>query len=45
MNEIVDHIIYNIGTIFEYTKEKFRNDQNYKKIKEITDIVKNSFNN
>ena len=45
MNEIVDNIIYNIGTIFEYAKEKFRNDENYEKIKEITDIVKKSFNN
>lgn len=44
MNEIVDHIIYNIGTIFEYAKENFRNDENYEKIKRITEIVKNGFN-
>ena len=44
MNEIVDHIIDNIGTIFKYAKENFRNDENYRKIKEITDIVKINFN-
>ena len=44
MNEIADHIIDNIGTIFKYAKENFRNDENYRKIKEITDIVKINFN-
>ena len=42
--EIITFVIDNIGTIFEYAKENFRNDENYKKIKEITDIVKNNFN-
>ena len=44
MDDIVDHIIYNIGIIFDYAKKNFRNDENYKKIKEITEIVKSSFN-
>lgn len=44
MNEIVDDIIGNIRIIFDYAKENFRNDENYKKIKEITEIVKSNFN-
>jgi len=44
MNEIVDDIIGNIRIIFNYAKENFRNDENYKKIKEITEIVKSNFN-
>ena len=40
MNDVID----NIAKIFKYAKEKLRNDENYKKIKEITDIVKNNFN-
>lgn len=44
MGEIVDHIIYNIGIIFDYAKKNFRNDENYEKIKRITEIVKSNFN-
>lgn len=44
MDEISDGIIDNIGIIFDYAKTHFRNEENYEKIKRITEIVKSSFN-
>jgi len=44
MNEIVDDIIDSIGTVCEYAKNNFRNDNNYEEIKRINDIVKSEFN-
>lgn len=43
MIEVGDGIIDNIGKIFDYAKENFRNEENYKRISEITGIVKNGF--
>lgn len=45
MLEIVDDIIDNIGKIFEYAKLNFRTEDNYIRIKEITDIVKKELQN
>lgn len=42
MHEIVDDIIDNIGTVFDYAKNNFRNEEVYKKINNISDIVKNN---
>jgi len=43
MEDLVDDIIGNIGTIFTYAKENFRNQENYQKIKEISDLLRNNF--
>lgn len=43
MLELVDDITENIGTIFDYVKSNFRTHENYKKIQEVTDIVKREF--
>ena len=43
MEEVVDDIIDNIGTIFEYAKNNFRSSKNYEEIKRITEIVKSEF--
>ena len=43
MNEISKDIINNIGLIFEYAKNNFRNDETYEEINRITEIVKNEF--
>lgn len=40
MTELVGDIIDHIGEIFEYAKEKFRNEETYKRIEEITNIVR-----
>lgn len=43
MNEIGEDIIDNIGLIFKYAKENFRNIEVYEEINNITKIVKNEF--
>ena len=43
MAELVGDIIDNIGTILEYAKSNFRNEETYQRIKEITNIVKNNW--
>lgn len=40
MTELVGDIIDHIGEIFEYAKENFRNEETYKRIEEITNIVR-----
>ena len=40
MKELVGDISDNIGTIFEYAKNNFRNDNVYKKIEDISNILK-----
>jgi len=40
MKKLTDDIIGNIDVIFEYAKSNFRNEENYKKINEITSIIK-----
>lgn len=40
MSDLVGDIIDNIGKIFDYAKENMKTDENFNKIKEITDIVK-----
>lgn len=45
MNELVDSIISNIGIILEYSKQNFRTDEIYEKIKEVTLIVQKEFAN
>ena len=42
MEELVGDIIDNIGVIFEYAKENFRNEVTYENIKKITNIIKNN---
>lgn len=43
MNNVCTNITQNIGKIFEYAKENFRNEEVYKQIEEITLIVKKEF--
>jgi len=43
MEEIVGDIIDHIGTIFDYAKNNFRNEETYKHIEEITNIVKDNW--
>ena len=43
MSELVGDIIDNVGEIFEYAKNNFRAIENYERIKEISNIVKNAF--
>lgn len=43
MNELVEGITQNIGQIFEYAKNTMRTKENYKKINEITNLVKENF--
>ena len=43
MAELVGDIIDNIGTILEYAKSNFRNEETYQRIKEITNIVKDNW--
>ena len=43
MNNLVDDIIDNIGTILEYAKNTFRHEDVYEKINNITKIVKSNF--
>ena len=45
MNELVDSIISNIGIILEYSKQNFRTNEIYEKIKEVTLIVQKEFYN
>lgn len=45
MNELVGDIIDNIGKIFYYAKENMRTNENLKRIKEITQIVKENYSN
>lgn len=45
MIDLVGNITNNIGQIFEYAKSNMRNVENYDAIKEITDLVKSSFDN
>lgn len=44
MKEVVGDIIDHIGEIFEYAKENFRNEETYQHIKEITNLVKDNWN-
>ena len=43
MKDEVGNIINNIGTIFEYAKQNFRDEDTYKKIKDATSILKKEF--
>ena len=43
MEELVGNIRDNIGKIFEYAKINLRTSENYKQIKEITNIIKREF--
>ena len=43
MEEVADDIINNIGTIFAFSKENFRDEENYKRINEISNIIKNKW--
>lgn len=45
MEELVGDIVDNIGIIFEYAKENFRNEVTYENIKKITNIIKNNITN
>lgn len=40
MEELVEDIIDNIGIIFNFAKDNFRNEETYKRIQEITNIIK-----
>ena len=44
MTELVGDIIDHIGEIFEYAKENYCNEETYKRIEEITKIVKDNWN-
>lgn len=44
MEELVGDIIDHIGTIFDYAKTNFRNEETYKHIEKITNIVKDNWN-
>lgn len=43
MTECTEDIISNLGTVFDYALLNYRNEENYRKIKSITDIVRNDF--
>ena len=43
MNDICEDIIDNIGLIFNYAKNNFRDNNNYEEIKKITEVVKEEF--
>ena len=43
MNNLVDDIIDHIGTILDYAKNNYRNEEVYKKINNINKIVKDNF--
>ena len=43
MTERADDILANLESIFEYALLNFRNEDTYREIKRITDIVRNSF--
>ena len=43
MEELVGDIIDNVGKICDYAKANMRNEGNYQRIKEITDIVRDGF--
>ena len=45
MYEICGDIIDNIGAIFEYSKREFRTQENYRRIQEISNILKEGFQN
>lgn len=40
MEELVEDIIDHVGTIFNYAKENFRNEETYQHIQKITNLVK-----
>ena len=40
MAELVDDIIDNIGTVLEYAKNNFRNEDVYERINDVNTIVK-----
>lgn len=44
MQELVDDITENIGIIYTYAKENFKNEETYSKIETITSILRKSFN-
>lgn len=43
MTELVDDIIDNVGVILKYAKDNFRNEETYKAIEDITNVLKNEF--
>ena len=43
MNDICEDVIDNIGLIFNYAKNNFRDNNNYEEIKKITEVVKEEF--
>ena len=43
MNECTDEIIANLGAISDYALENFRNDDKYREIERITEIVRDGF--
>lgn len=43
MEDLVGNIIGNIGTVFTYAKENFRNEETYIRIKKISNTLKNNF--
>ncbi len=43
MEDLVGDIVENIGIIFSYAKENFKNEENYKKINKISNLLKNNF--
>ena len=45
MKELVGDIIANIDQVFNYAKSNFRNEDTYKEIKRITEVVKRNFEN
>ena len=44
MIDLVGDISDNIGVIFDYAKNNFRNDEVYQRIKDITELVRNNIN-
>lgn len=42
MSDLVGDLIDHIGEIFDYAKTNFRTNDNYEKIREITEIVRNN---
>ena len=43
MTECADDIVSNLGAIFDYALDHFRNEDKYREIERITEIVKNGF--
>lgn len=45
MRELVGDIIDNVGKILDYSKENFKNEETFKEIKRVSNLVKEGFNN